>query len=289
MWHLTKIPKIAHFYWGGEKLSYLRFWSVQSFRQHNPDWEIQVHVPQVLSIAQPAWDSFQQKGVDIAQDYFNQLSNLNVTVISHNFEDYKFDNQAHEVHKSDFLRWKLLGTVGGLWTDIDILYSQPMTSLAENTSEYQNLDTGLVPLIPPTKHTVGFLLASADNRFYQHISKIARSQYNPNVYQCMGSDLINTNFKTFESFLEKFPKQKFAFLNRHCVYSITSKTIDYFYQAVDLNVRKKMNHRNVLGYHWFAGHPQSQAFENKFTADNIDKYNNLLTTIIKESQVETCD
>jgi hypothetical protein len=285
MWHLTKIPQIAHFYWGGEKLSYLRFLSVQSFWQHNPDWEIQVHVPQTLSTAQPAWDSFQQKGVSIAQDYFDQLTDLNVKIIRHDFDEYKFDNQAHEVHKSDFLRWKLLSTVGGLWSDIDILYSRSMTSLAENTSEYQSLDTGLIPLIPPTKHTVGFLLASADNRFYQYLSKIARTQYNPNIYQCMGSDLINTNFKTFESLLERFPKQKFAFLNRHCVYSITSKTIDYFYQAVDPNVRKKMNHRNVIGYHWFAGHPRSQAFENEFTSDNINKYNNLLTNIIKESQV----
>ncbi len=240
MWHLTKIPKIAHFYWGGKKLSYLRFMTVQSFRQHNPEWAIQVHVPQILSTAQPTWDSFQQKDINIAQDYFDQLSSLNVDIVQHNFDEYKFNNQAHEVHKSDFLRWKLLGTVGGLWSDIDILYSQPITNLAENVPEYQNLDTGLVPLIPPSKHTVGFLLSSANNRFYQYISKIARAQYNPNLYQCMGSDLINTNFKTTESLSEKFPKQKFVFLNRHCVYSITSKTIEYFYQTVDLNVRKKI-------------------------------------------------
>lgn len=289
MWHLTRIPKIAHFYWGGKKLSYLRFLSVQTFRQHNPDWAIQVHIPQVLSTALPTWDSFQQKDVSIVQDYFDQLSSLNVNIIQHNFDEYKFNNQAHEVHKSDFLRWRLLSTVGGLWSDIDILYSQPMTSLAENISEYQSLDTGLVPLIPPAKHTVGFLLASENNRFYQYISKIARAHYDPNMYQCMGSDLINNNFKTFESLSEKFPKQKFAFLNRHCVYSITSKTIEYFYQPVDLNVRKKINHRNVVGYHWFAGHPQSQAFENEFTADNIEQYNNLLTVVIKESQVETCN
>ena len=105
----------------------------------------------------------------------------------------------------------------------------------------------------------------------------------------MGSDLINKRFKTLDSFVETFTNHNFIFLNKNCVYSVTSKNIDCFYQEINLDVRKKINHKNVVGYHWFAGHPLSQAFENEFTADNIDKYNNLLTTVIKEFQVETCN
>jgi len=288
MWHLTQIPKTAHFYWGGTKLSYLRFLSVKSFQRYNPDWTIKIHVPAFLSNATPAWDTFQQKNINIKHDYFDKLTDIKgVTIVKHDFSDYDFDNNAHEVHKSDFLRWHLLAKHGGLWSDIDILYTASMSWLAENTDSNHAVDTALCPLKPPHKHTVGFMLSSQGNNFFQYIGKLAQDAYNPATYQCMGSDLINDQFKTFDSFSETFANHKFVFLNKNCVYPVTSKNINYFYRAVDLDVRKKINHKNVVGYHWFAGHPQSQTFENEFTADNIDKYNNLLTTVIKEFQLET--
>jgi len=288
MWHLTKIPKIAHFYWGGGNLSYLRFMSVKSFRMLNPDWKILVHVPKVSSTAQPSWDTFQQKNNDIKQDYFDYLNDLdNLTIVEHNFNRYRFDNQAHEVHKSDFLRWKLLNKHGGLWSDIDITYVKPMEKLAENCEELNDIDTALCPLLPPDKHTVGFLLSSPNNNFFKYIGTQARCEYNPEVYQCMGSDLINTRFKTFESFKKRFCKNNFIFLDKRCVYSITSKTIECFYQPVDQNIRKKIQHRNTIGFHWFAGHPLSHEFERVLTHENINDYNNVLAVSIKELLNET--
>jgi hypothetical protein len=288
MWHLTKIPKIAHFYWGGEKLSYLRFWSVKSFQKLNPDWTIKIHVPVVLSKATPAWDTFQQKNVNIRHDYFDKLTDINgVTIVKHDFLDYNFDNNAHEVHKSDFIRWHLLAKYGGLWSDIDILYTEPISCLKENTDSTHAVDTALCPLKPPHKHTVGFMLSCQGNKFFQYISEQAQSAYNPATYQCMGSDLINNRFKTFDSFVEKFTDHNFIFLNKNCVYPLTSKRIEMFYQTVDSEIKKTLNNTAIIGVHWFAGHPLSQEFENQLTPDNINEYNNLLSTIIKRYQHET--
>jgi hypothetical protein len=246
-------------------------------------------MPAKLSRAKPAWDSFQQKDIDLSSDYTNQLKELKVDIVLHDFNSYKFRNQAHEVHKSDFLRWRLLAQSGGLWSDIDILYTQPMTSLVENLPENAEVDTVLCPLKAPDKHTVGFLLSSTNNKFFKYLGELAKKQYNPGVYQCMGSDLINQGFKTFESFGVQFPTNKFLFLNRNCVYSITSKTIELFYQAADASVIEKINNKSVLGFHWFAGHPQSQMFENALTKNTVNEHNNLLSAVIKEYQFETCD
>jgi len=288
MWHLKNIPKIAHFYWGGDKLSYLRFLSVKTFRNQNPDWNILVHVPKILSTAAPAWESFHQKNVKIEQDYFDKLSEIDdVKIVTHDFAEYNFDNQAHEVHKSDFLRWRLLDEYGGLWSDIDILYTKPMQALPENCEGNSNVDTALCPLSQARKHTVGFLLSSKHNDFFQYIGEQARREYNPEVYQCMGSDLINRGFETFESLQARFPDNEFIFLKKNCVYSITSGEIELFYQTVDLYVQKKLNSKSTIGFHWFAGHPQSQEFENILSHVNIDEYNNLPAHIIKGAQVET--
>jgi hypothetical protein len=289
MWHLTRIPKIAHFYWGGTKLSYLRFLSVKTFRRQNPDWSILIHVPKIVSSVVPCWESFQQKNVNIEHDYFDELNTIeDLKIVTHNFNRYRFDNQAHEVHKSDFLRWKLLNKYGGLWSDIYILYTKPMWALSENTPENAHIDTALCPLMDAKKHTVGFLLSSKKNNFFQSISRQARKQYTPTLYQCMGSDLINSRFETFESLQKRFRKNNFLFLEKNCVYSITSKEIEMFYQDVDRFVQKKLNSKDTVGFHWFAGHPHSQQFENTLTQHNVGEYNNLLTTIIKEIPVETC-
>jgi mRNA-degrading endonuclease HigB of HigAB toxin-antitoxin module len=242
-----------------------------------------IHVPSVVSTVVPGWESFQQKNVNIEHDYFDELNNIeDLKIITHNFNRYHFDNQAHEVHKSDFLRWKLLNKYGGLWSDIDILYTKSMWALPENCQENSEIDTALCPLSHARKHTVGFLLSSKKNNFFQSISKQARKQYTPTLYQCMGSDLINSRFKTFESLQKRFPNNNFIFLNKNCVYSITSNEIDLFYQEVDHNIQKKLNSKSTIGYHWFAGHPVSQEFENKFDKNNLDNYNNILSTAIKK-------
>ena len=189
MWHLTKIPKIVHFYWGNEKLSYLRYLSVLSFRKLNPTWEIKVHIPAVLSTAPPLWDTEHQKNINITEDYFDQLNQLNVEIIKHDFSE-DFDNTAHEVHKSDFLRWKILSSIGGVWSDIDILYVNPMDNLLENRDELKNCELFLCPYKENGKHTIGFLMSSPDNVFFKEILDLAKINYVPNRYQCIGSELI---------------------------------------------------------------------------------------------------
>lgn len=282
MWHLTQIPKTVHFYWGRSKLSYLRFLSVESFQRHNPDWTIEVHVPAIPSNTAPAWDTFQQKNANIEHDYFDELSGIDgVTIVEHDFSDYDFDNNAHEVHKSDFLRWRLLASQGGVWSDIDILYVQPMTQLIDNTEANAHIDTVLCPLIPPNKHTVGFLMSGPDNQFCSWMHQTSRACYDPAVYQCMGSDILNRNFATLESFRERFDNE-FLFLDRYSVYAVTSKQIESFFQPVDSGIKKRIARPGVIGLHWFAGHPSSQDFEAGFAPDTADQYDNLLTHVLKE-------
>jgi hypothetical protein len=280
MWCLKQIPQIAHFYWGGSNLSYLRYLSVKSFEQLNPDWQIQVHMPAVSSTTAPTWHTHEQQQSNIEQDWAHQLPDLRVEIVQHDFDSYGFDNQAHEVHKSDFLRWKILHEVGGLWSDIDILYTDPMNNLAENLKENSKLKTGLCPLIPPQKHTVGFMLGSQGNTFYRAMHEQCLTEYDPAQYQCIGNALF-APYKSLEEFQAAFPKNHFAFLNKNCVYSISAKAVDSFYQELTHIVRKRMKNPNILGYHWFAGHPVSQQFENEFTPDTLANYDNLITEIIK--------
>jgi hypothetical protein len=273
MWHLKHVPQTAHFYWGGGPLSYLRFLSVSSFKKQNPDWQVLFHQPATNSQAPVTWTN------RIEQDFRDQINTLDVTVVEHNFDLYGFTNQAHEVHKSDFLRWRLLADQGGVWSDIDIFYVGPIDNLRENTAENSGIDVALCPLKPPKKHTVGFMLAAKNNPFYQYIGQLAVENYNQDVYQCMGSDLINRRFETVETFDQQFPNTEFIFLDKKCVYTITSKTIESFYQPTN----KKHNSSEIIGYHWFGGHPRSQEFENTLIPATVNKHSHFLAQVIQEN------
>ena len=113
------------------------------------------------------------------------------------------------------------------------------------------------------------------------------------LYLCVGSRQLNltisivTLLHGHKIFVEKFTDHNFIFLNKNCVYPLTSKRIEMFYQTVDLEIKKTLNNNSIIGFHWFAGHPLSQEFENQLTLDNVNNYNNLLSTIIKGSYNET--
>jgi len=174
MWHLNKIPKIVHFYWGNEKLSYLRYLSIYSFRKLNPDWKIKIHIPKNLSSISPTWHSDEQKNLSITRDYWLEIEKLNVEIIVQPPLD-DFDNDAHEVHKSDFFRWKLLSNEGGVWSDIDILYINPMDNLLENISENSSCDTAFSWYEENKKWAISFMLSSPNNLFFKKIHELSKS------------------------------------------------------------------------------------------------------------------
>ena len=281
MWHLTKIPKVMHFYWGNEKLSYLRYWSVLSFRRLNPDWEIKVHVPLVLNTNPPAWDTMHQKQSKIDKDYFDELTNLDVEIIKQDFSE-DFDNNAHEVHKCDFLRWKILAEEGGVWSDIDILYVKPMESLVENVEvEYQQSIHAFLCCFKKSKHAIGFLMSAGNNPLYKKLYEMAKEAYDETQYQCIGSKLIDNNYHSQVKVRKEFGREmNVYFIDPTCVYSLQEESIPAFFSTPTEDMIDLIYAPGIIGFHWYAGHPLAQEFESKFDKDNMDDFDNFLTTII---------
>ena len=282
MWNLKKIPKIAHFYWGGSKLSFLRYLSLKSFKRLNPDWQVILHVPKYISSSEPTWLSEEQKYSNISKNYFDleKIKNLEISINEHDFSEYFFDNNTHEVHKSDFLRWKILSTVGGLWSDIDILYLNSIDVLLENIEDKSECELFLCPYKDNGKHTIGFLLGSSNNLFFDEIFSLAKENYDPTRYQSIGSELIMNRYHSRIKIHKKFGAKYFSFLDDRCVYSIGPKEVEKFYNLNDDEILTYINDKNIVGFHWYAGHPKSQNFENLLDDTTLDLYDNILTQVI---------
>lgn len=190
-WKLN-IPKILHVYWGGNNLSYLRYLTVTTFIRHNPDWNVRFYYP-THPTKEMTWHTHEQKGMPTITDYTEELMKLPITKVPVNFEQFGYSNSISEVHKSDVIRMILLSTVGGLWSDMDIFYFKPMSSLYLNSEEYRDIETFYCN--NEYGHSIGFLMSTPGNKFFATLLELSKRHYNQHLYQTYGAHLYNHYFR----------------------------------------------------------------------------------------------
>jgi hypothetical protein len=286
MWHLSKIPKIAHFYWGNDTLSYLRFLTIYSFKKFNPDWEIRLYYPKVKYRGEKTWSTGEHSGKFTGLNYLDTLWSMKIPKIEVDFANYGLNNNMPESFKADFLRWRLLATMGGLWSDFDIIYFRPLDKLYLNTVRQQFLDT-IVCLnedINNNYHSIGFLLGSQNNRYYQFISSQTHSMLNPDAYQSIGSQIPNSHFSGMATLRTRFPELNVANLAMNVVYPLDYTMTPYLYHTGYLHYLAATS----IGVHWFAGHPESGVFENLLNEHTIINYDNIISLVIRQNGMMTC-
>ncbi len=243
-WNLTQIPKILHEYWGGSKLSYLRYLTVKTFIDKNPDWEIRFYYPTHPTIGK-TWLTHENKLAQPETDFTQKLMELPITKTPIDFTTLGYSNEMSEVHKSDIIRLHLLSTVGGLWSDMDIFYFKPMSwfylnDISNNHIEtfYCNRDYG---------HSIGFLMATPGNRFFEKLYESSKHSYSPYHYQTFGADLYNAHFRNEGSVEQITP---FAInISMDVVYSHRAGETE---DLLNPNKSPNFTHKS-LGIHWFGG------------------------------------
>jgi len=288
-WYLKKIPKIVHFYWGAKTLPFLKYLTVFSFMKYNPDWEIRFYSPLTLS-EKKTWTTFEHKFErNLNNDYMFLLRKLPLKFfeLDVNIPNIEDPREIPEVIKSDYLRWDILSNVGGLWSDMDILYFRSMNELHLNSPENANIDT-IVSINDngkDTYHSIGFMLSSPKNQYYTYIhQKAIRTKINFNSYQTHGSELLNKEFSSPAEIQKRFQNCVVGNIDMMTVYPYhTHKQIpELFLIRSQLNFTSK-----TIGIHWYAGFPDSQVFLNHVDYNNFLDYKNTILGKIMEHVMKT--
>jgi hypothetical protein len=182
-----------------------------------------------------------------------------------------------EVHKSDFLRWHLLSTLGGVWIDMDILFFKPMTDLYFNFKGNENIET--VFCSGHYGHSVGFLMGSANNSYYDKLWQESHLRFKKETYQSVGVTLCNT----------LFPNPVY-----YSIPNSVNMSMDVVY-AYDANHVKELYLNTMyverivdksIGIHWYGAHQASGKFLNE-TNGGLVKSNCLLGKYIQEFKDKT--
>ena len=242
-WHL-KVPKIFHIYYGGETMPYIRYMTIKSFMEQNPDWKIMFWFPEFLFI-KLTWSSFELKYEVTCDDYLPELMKLPIEKNAVDFRDFGSNNNMPETYKSDFIRDHLLYISGGVWADTDVLFFKPITSLAVNGPGNKDKETFVC--MGNYGHSNGFLMAAQGSKFFAQMSSVSSSQYDPHNYQSTGPSMYNKFAPTLESINRYSPTVN---IGMDAVYAHDANHINEL-----LDGTKPRFTEGSIGCHWYAGHP----------------------------------
>lgn len=272
MWYLENIPKILHLYWGrNKKLSFMRYVTARSFAKLNKDWEIRVYHPR-QPCSREAWQQPMHKNYAYeGKDHFDDLHRIkNVTVEMVDFEKkLQVREKTPEVWKSDILRWHLLSTVGGVWSDFDIVYIKPMSAFALNRLKYAETHVILC------NFSVGFLMGGGRGRkLYSRLFHSAMSRYETNLkYEGLGSLLL----RRFP-LLNKYPSEPVMKWHGDTIIRNMPRGTVYPYLEIEdfYKTGERLNRdRDTIGWHWLAGNSITPRYENVVDRQNIQQYSEL--------------
>jgi len=271
------IPKRMSFFWGGRGLSFMRYLTLKSFRHWNPDWDIDLY--RLTECCPPHWKSHEQEDATGENDYTERLGELRVRV--HDWVPPFPELSA--THASDLAEWEILATVGGFYSDMDVLYVAPLRC-------YESLKTAdAVFCLSGGWMTIGFFGASPDNPVFKAILQSARENYHPDRYQCAGAEAAYRMASCFPDWPNipspgsqtvRWARNTFPQLT---VTEIPAKTIYPFdwTQVKDIFEQNKPLPDWTIGLHWFGANPLSQDWNRRITDRSWPKYHNTFTEALR--------
>ena len=265
----NKIPKKIHFYWDGSKGCYLTNLAFKTFIFNNPEWEINLWMPKILYKNIIKWEKQEfvpPHFIDYNDyDYINYEYLKNNGVNIHNIDYYELGLKfnINEVLKSDIFRWKILYEIGGVWSDLDILFVDKIekTNFEKFNCFFHNIEfvvSQYERYIEKTKidfYYIGFLMSSKNCSFYKIMYEEALKNINETSYQGVGGDLMKKHFGLYDDI------KKIVGHDNYC--NLESSSV-YYYWWADLknmylnNMQGDINdfllhNNNIIGYHWFRG------------------------------------
>jgi hypothetical protein len=266
--------------------------TLYSFRKFNPDWEMVLYQSK-QKVYKKTWndpnsqDFFTFNG----KDYTNKIKELNIKIINWDINNNKINNKINlqdisSSHKSNFLKWSELYNVGGVFSDLDILFIRPMVELYEKIKNYDGMVCQTQWL------SIGFMASKPGNKFFKDVFNSATKTYSNTKYQsagvCSVFSALNCSQKTALETMKKQYKEKFYNLPFHVVYPFIGDIHSSLTRIMKINYDDKILNtikNDTIGFHWYGGFSLSQDLNNFLNDENYKSYKNIITDLINKFNI----
>lgn len=239
------IPRRAFFYWTGPPLPWLREQSLVTFRRHHPDWEVFLGSPEAPVRPLPA-------GVEWLPD--------DVTT-----------SDLPPATRSDWWRYHVLGKLGGLYADTDVLFLKNLEPLFSGDYDtWLTLDGGTeYPGAPWTYQgpalgkrrsgvSIGLLAARPGSQFFLRAADWCSWTRESSDYQSHGTRLLVAHWE------ELTPGSRLGSIPFRAFYRGSSG-----YQVRGLWTESGAFQAREYGLHWYGGSPESLPFQGAQSVDDL--------------------
>lgn len=255
------------FYWGGTKLSWMRYLTLLSFRKLNPDWEMIVY----HSKTHPhrSWKSWERMdSIDFkGSDYTYLIKKLG---LEHREIEIPIASPS-PTFASDLCSYEYMGTVGGWYADMDVLWVKPMSAI-----EHLTKDAGAVLCLTENVMGIGFLAGEPGCRLWHGVHATALRNYSPQEYQSCGVLAMHLHLKDIPTTQKMYPSVNVIQVPTETVYPWSAKQVkQIFFQTHKVP-------ESCIGIHWFGGHPKSQIMNNQLTSRNMNRFKCTFTRYAKD-------
>lgn len=260
------LPKRMSFFWTG-CMSWMRYLTLQSFRKYHPDWEIRLYTP-VLDGSSQQWST--QESADITYsglDYGTRLDALDI-------RQYVWRcpvRQTAAAQACDLFEWEMLGTIGGFYADMDILWLQSIEPLRKSVGA---TDALFCP--EKTSLAIGFFAAVPNCRLFQDVYREAKQAGQLTNYQGYG---VDTFYRlTGVRGLQVIPRLRNMYSDLELKDVACTTVYPFDWQEIHhIFERKLIVSKDTYGIHWFGGSQIAQDWLNELTPQNCARYENTFT------------
>jgi len=276
-------------------MPFLNFLSIYTFREHHPDWKIIFIKPKDEAKAEGKWDTGEHS-IELVDDpeidYSKFVGRYVDETWQFDFTELLAENlEVNDVHKADVLRPHLMHTYGGVWSDMDILFLQPMETLdlsartwfvnTKDRTRDMCLEDGAlcepaankdIDMVVSHYHLslgdgdttpvwrTGMFWSTKDNPVFKKIAKKSIENLNTAAYQSAGPDAIGKLWPKLEDLKEEFPDLKLANMQECNFYPYHFNGVSLFFKGSRFNLRGSRSIRpNTVGIHWYNGNRYSKA------------------------------
>jgi len=259
-----EVPQKIYFFWGNQKMSWMRYMTLYSFRKLNPEWEIELWVYD-SPIKNKTWESEEQQDFFSydGPDYFEEAIKL-VTV-----KEWEGVKKTGPSHQSNLFKWYILTKYGGVYADMDILWLKPFDVF----KKLKRYDVSLSCF--DNYFSIGLLAATPGNLFFARVLEAALENYDKKEYQCLGVNVLYKIFncwwnepKLFEKVTQLFPRLRYFDIPKNWIYPARCFEMNFIF---DSKIRLP---DDCIGIHWYAGAEISQKWNNRLTENNVKEFSN---------------
>lgn len=261
-------------------MPWLRYISVLSFAQHNPDIALRLYVnekPMAQTDHKLTFGELTMLEYD-GKNYIDKLkTEPNISIIPVDFEKVGYTNDTTETFKADYMRMLTMSTVGGIWIDSDILFFKPVCESYYNVSESADTCNVLsITIGDAVYHSTGMVMASPERSIFKRAYELLSVSYNKHESQSIASKLLNLVGTSIADISNKYG----SCINMadDYIYPLGVKRFDdIFINDVDFETWQ------TIGLHWYGGAKGSRGCVHGMDEHTWMTYENTLSSAIEKT------